>query len=280
MRSIVQQGEKNTAKLGEILRDLTPLAVGYSGGVDSSFLLWAAVKELGAERVLAITAVSPVFPQGEIQEAQQIAKEIGVQWVALDTDVLQLPEFQSNSPERCYFCKIHIFRQVKEYAATQGYPHVADGSNADDPGDHRPGLRALKELGIRSPLMEAGLTKVDIRKLSKEAGLPSWDRPSRACLASRIPYGSEITVEKLARVGKAEEYLLAQGIRQVRVRDHYPVARIEVDADDVPVVLYDGVRDDIVYKLKELGYLYVTLDLAGFRSGSMNAMINQNKELD
>ncbi|KPL07013.1 hypothetical protein AMJ86_06250 [bacterium SM23_57] len=278
MTSFAQKCEKSIEKLGKILRDLQPLAVGYSGGVDSTFLLWAAVKEQGLENVLAVTAVSPVFPQSEIQEAQQFANGIGVRWVELKTDVLHLPEFRLNPPDRCYCCKTHIFQQIKEYAAAHGFHHVVDGSNADDPGDHRPGLRALRELGIRSPLMEAGLTKEDVRKLSKEAGLPSWDRPSRACLASRIPYGSEITEEKLARVGKAEEFLLEQGLRQVRVRDHYPVARIEVEARDIPSILDDTLRDDIIDKFKEYGYLYITVDLMGFQSGSMNAMIDQTKE--
>jgi uncharacterized protein len=191
----------------------------------------------------------------------------------MPTDELGVPGFRENPPDRCYHCKKSLYQKLGDMAGEHGIDVVLDGSNEDDLGDHRPGLRALKDLGISSPLMEAGLTKADIRALSKLADLPTWNKPSRACLASRFPYGSRITEEKLERVGRAEEFLLDRGCRQVRVRDHFPIARIEVEPDDIPIVLDDSFRQEIVDEFQQLGYLYVTLDLKGFRSGSMNAML-------
>jgi uncharacterized protein len=250
------------------------VTIGFSGGVDSTFLLWSAVQVLGVDSVLAVTASSPTYPARELKEARQFAESLGVRWVEMPTDELEVPGFRENPPDRCYHCKKSLYQELRDVAYDHGIKHVLDGSNADDPGDHRPGLGALREIGIPSPLMDAGLTKDDIRELSKEAGLPTWDKPARACLASRFPYGTEINEEKLLRVGAAEDFLLEQGFRQVRVRDHFPVARIEVEEDDIPLMMTDDMRQAVTVKLNDLGYLFVSLDLAGFRSGSMNAMLD------
>ena len=279
MQKNQQELARKLRKFHESLRELGSAAIGFSGGVDSTFLLWSAVQVLGADSVMAVSASSPTYPIRELKEAKQFAESLRVQWVEMPTDELGVEGFRKNPPDRCFHCKKSLYQQLREVANKHGIKHVLDGSNADDPGDHRPGLRALKEVDIPSPMMEAGLSKADIRKLSKEAGLPTWDKPARACLASRFPYGTEITEEKLLRVGEAEDFLLDWGFRQVRVRDHHPVARIEVEEEDIPLMMADGVRQAVTDKLKDLGYLFVSLDLAGFQSGSMNVMIDQTKEI-
>jgi uncharacterized protein len=278
MDSLSHDRQNKLDLLKQNLRGLGSVAIAFSGGVDSTFLLWAAVQALGNESVLAVTATSPTYPRRELDEARRCAEQLGVRWVEMPTDELNIPGFRENPPDRCYHCKRSLYLELQEVAAAHGISHVVDGANADDPGDHRPGLHALREQNIPSPLLEAGLTKADIRALSKEANLPTWDKPARACLASRFPYGTEITEEKLKRVEKAEDFLLDQGCRQVRVRDHFPVARIEVDAEDISLMLDDRFRREIVDKLQELGYLYVTLDLRGFQSGSMNALLKSGDE--
>jgi uncharacterized protein len=243
------------------------VVVAYSGGTDSTLLLKVAHDELG-ENAMAVTAVSPSTSSDELESATSMAREMGAQHVVIATDELDNPNYVANSPERCYHCKHLRFDRLLELAREKGFTHVADGSNTDDLGDHRPGMRASRELGVRSPLIEAGLAKADIRALSRHLGLSTWSKPSAACLASRIPYGTPITPERLKQIDEAEQFLHGLGISQVRVRLHGDVARIEVEPDCLPLLLDN--RSAIVRQLRGLGFSYVTADLEGYRAGSMN----------
>jgi uncharacterized protein len=265
--------EELEAKLQELKRLLAEsggILVAYSGGVDSTLLLRVAQEVLG-ERALAVTAASETYPDHEVQAAIRLAEEMGVRLRVIHTTELDRAEFAANPPERCYYCKGELFGKLVEIAREEGLPVVADGANVDDRDDFRPGARAAAELGVRSPLREAGLTKAEIREISRELGLPTWDKPSFACLASRFPYGSEITRDRLTQVAEAERLLRALGLRQFRVRHHGDVARIEVDPADFAVLTADENRARITEELHRLGFLYVTLDLDGYRTGSMNA---------
>jgi len=261
--------ERKQARLEQILRDLGSLLVAYSGGVDSTFLAAAAHRVLG-ERALAVTAASPTYPSSEVEEARETAHRLGLRHMVIETDELENPEFVRNDRSRCYYCKGELFAKLWEIARQEKLAAVADGSNADDTGDYRPGRQAGKELGVRSPLLEAGLAKAEIRELSRRWDLPTWKKPSFACLSSRFPYGTSITLDALERIERAEEYLKSLGLGQLRVRHHDPIARIEVDPDSFPLLLNPQVRDGIVQHLRELGYHYVTLDLEGYRTGSLN----------
>ena len=260
-------------KLREILREYGSLAVAFSGGVDSCFLLKTAHEVLGGS-VLAVTADSVFIPRAEIQEAQEFCRRYGIRQKLVAIDVLGLECVKNNPPDRCYHCKRGIFERMIEAAAEEGICMIAEGSNLDDEGDYRPGMRAIRELSVRSPLKEVGLGKAEIRELSKRMGLDTWDKPSMACLASRVPYGDKLSKEKLYAVERAEQLLHDLGIRQCRVRCHGTLARIEVLPEDFKRVMNDEIREKLIGSFKEYGFSYVSMDLEGFRSGSMNETLN------
>lgn len=259
------------------LQELQSVAVAFSSGVDSTFLLYAAKEALG-EKVLAVTAVSCSFPKRELEEAKRFCERMGVRQIILESKELELKEFRENPKNRCYFCKHNLFEKIIAVSKEEGVKAVIEGSNLDDMGDYRPGLLAIDELGIKSPLREAGLTKEEIRTLSKEFGLPTWEKPSFACLASRFPYGEEISEEKLLMVDRAEQFLLDMGFRQLRVRIHDTIARIELEPQDISRMLSDEMRMKVYREFKEIGFSYVTLDLLGYRTGSMNETLTDEEK--
>lgn len=257
------------AALAGRLRSWPSLVVAYSGGVDSAYLAYAASRALG-RHALAVTADSPSYPERHRAMALAIARDFTLQHEIIRTDELDRPEYRANATDRCYFCKHELYTKLTALARARGFAAVADGSNADDRGDYRPGRRAAREFGIVSPLDEAGLSKADIRALSHEAGLPTWDEPASACLSSRIPYFTEVTDAKLRQIESAEAALRALGFRVLRVRHHDTIARIELGRDEMPRALDPGVSAAIERELRALGYKYVTLDLKGYRLGSLN----------
>lgn len=261
-------------KLKNYIKSLGSLAVAYSGGVDSTFLVKVAYDVLG-DRVIAVTATSSTYPKRELNDAITFIEQIGAKHIVIESEELEIEGFNKNPVDRCYYCKKELFEKIWKVAKAHGIEYVADGSNFDDLNDFRPGMKAACELNVVSPLKVAGLTKEDIRKLSKELGLPTWDKPAFACLSSRIPYGERITKEKLSMIEKAEEYLLELGFKQVRVRYHQDkLARIEIGKDEMEKFLNINVIEGVRNKFKELGFLYVTLDLDGYRTGSMNLSLN------
>jgi len=260
-------------KLVTILKEMERVIVAYSGGVDSAFLLKVATDNL-ADLAVGVTAVSASFPARELTEAKEIAQQIKARHVLLETRETEDPRYLENTPNRCYFCKTDFYDDLVKYAQQNGYRYIVDGTNLDDVGDHRPGRQAAREHGVRSPLQEAGFTKADIREKAREMGLPNWDKPASACISSRIPYGTTITLDILAQVEQAESILRDLGFRQVRVRHHDQIARIEVEPEELARVL--KLRQEINSSLRKVGYTYVTLDIAGFRSGSMNEVLGLN----
>lgn len=275
---MVTSREEKEKKLAVLLEKCMPLAVAFSGGVDSTYLLHEAVKA-GKEKVTALIMKTPSVPERELDEAVTFCKSRGISFFVLPADPFSAAGFRENGRDRCYICKHFLFSALLEKAKEEGIPFVADGTNADDRKEFRPGLRALKELDIRSPLAEAGLTKKEIRELSEKEGLPTWNKPSFSCLATRFPYGEELTVEKLRRTEAAENLLAELGFTQRRVRVHGNLARIEVLPAEIPLLLER--RDMISSRLEELGFLYTTVDLKGFRSGSMDtAAVTKNTEAE
>lgn len=262
--------DNNYEMLIKILKEKKKICIAFSGGVDSTFLLKAA-KEALDKNILAITIVSSMNPKREIKESVEFCKEIGVKHILIDADEYSIPEFVANDKERCYFCKKALFTKIKEKAKNEGFDIVADGSNIDDDSDYRPGMKALKELGIVSPLKEANLSKNEIRKICKEINLSVWNKPSMACLASRIPYGTAISRDKLEKVELAEEILLNKGFKQFRVRYYDNLAKIEVLKKDINKII--AISDEIIGSFKKIGFNYIALDLEGFRSGSMNEVL-------
>jgi len=257
-------------RLEGYLANLEKLAVAFSGGVDSTFLLEVAHMILG-DNVVAITVNGAIHPGWEIESSKEIASRIGVRQILLDMDIFKNENIVTNPPDRCYHCKMAIFSMIKKTAKSYGIDNVADGSNIDDAGDYRPGMRALKELGILSPLRDAGLGKEEIRILSKELGLPTWDKPALSCLATRIPYNTRITEETLSMIEAGEDFLRGLGFSQIRLRHLGNLAKIEVPPEDMMRLL--GLREMVVKKLREIGYTYITMDMEGYNMGSMNRTI-------
>jgi len=266
-------------KLLDWFKGKNGVLVAFSGGVDSTLVAYAAHRVLG-DRALAVTADSVTLPPGELEEAVKTANLIGIRHKIVKVNELNEPEFANNPPDRCYYCKRSLLRTLSKIAETEGLELLVDGSNADDYRDFRPGLKALREFKVRSPLAELGFTKNDVRFVSRSIGLPTADKPSMACLASRIPYGMKITYDKLRRVSEAEDYIKKlTGVKQIRVRDHDTIARIEVGRDERKMFFNEELMDSIWAKLRSLGYVYVALDLYGYKSGSLNEPIIGGKSI-
>ncbi len=264
--------------LKKIIEKKGSAAVAFSGGVDSTFLLKAAHEVLG-DKLVAVTATSSTYPERELKEAIKYAKDMGVKHIIISSEELDIEGFASNPKNRCYYCKKELFTKIRKVAAENGVEYIFDGSNLDDTGDFRPGMQAARELEVVSPIKEAGLTKKDVRELSKEMGLPTWNKPSFACLSSRFPYGNKITLPKLNMVDKAEQFLLDMGITQVRVRHHGEIARIEVEPEERVKFFNIELMDKIGMEFKKIGFTYVTLDMLGYRTGSMNEVLSEEEKV-
>ncbi len=271
MESIL--GDKKR-RLEALLSSYDRLAVALSGGVDSAFLL-ASARDVIGETMIAVTARSPIHWDGEVADAAKVATILGVTHLIVDSDEMEIPEFLENTPQRCYICKKRLFGKMQSLVKEKGFSVLAHGSNADDITDYRPGLQAARELGVVAPLEKAGLTKTDIRRLARKRGLFVWDKPAMACIATRFPYGSPISDEKIEQVKTAEKILVDRGFMGCRVRHHGDIARIEVPIPQLPKLLSEPMRSRIVHEMKYLGFLYTCVDLEGYVSGSMNRILAQ-----
>ncbi len=273
------KNDPRMVRLSELLRELGRVAIAFSGGVDSTFLAAVAGETLGRANVLLVTAISETYGPRERADSETLAELLGLERIVIDTHELEIPEFRHNPPDRCYYCKKELFTQIREVVAGRGKFVMCDGSNTADTHDFRPGRRAVREQGVRSPLLEAGLSKDDIRELSRRMNLPTWNKPAYACLSSRFPYGTDISPEMVERVGACEEELFKLGFTGCRVRHHGDVARIEVPPERIAEIAAPEMRRRVVERFKALGYKYVTLDLQGYRTGSMNEVLSDEIRL-
>ena len=271
--------QKKLQGLKIILEEMSSVIVAYSGGVDST-LVSVLAREVLAEKSLAVTASSPSIALSELQAAIDLAKGLSLYHRVIETAEMERPEYRENSASRCFFCKDELYTRLSAIALQEGFQYIVNGTNADDLGDFRPGIKAASKYGVRSPLVEAELSKKEVRIISRSMGIPIWDKPAQACLSSRIPYGTPVSVEALTRIFKAEEILHGLGFRQVRVRHHENIARIEVDPDEFPRLLKNDVRSAVSREFRSLGYAYVTFDLEGFRSGSLNEVLTSLSKVE
>lgn len=273
VQAIDKELQNKRVYLVDILSKMDRVIIAYSGGVDSAFLA-AVANEVLEDNALSVTAVSPSLAPSELEEAQSLAQDLGLNYRTINTNEIEREDYSANNPDRCFFCKDELYSHLIQFCGEENYNFVVNGTNVDDLGDYRPGLDAATQYGVRSPLVEANLEKKDIRVLSREMGLPTWDKPAQACLSSRIPYGTMVTVEALTTIAKAEKYLRGKGFKQLRVRHHENIARIEISAGDFDLLTSEPLRTEVPSYFKSLGYSYVTLDLEGFRSGSLNEILN------